>query len=228
MSNKKILVALTSHGTLGNTGKKTGWYLPEVAHPVEVFEKAGAQVHFVSPKGGAAPMVPEDPEDTLSKAFLADPRYRNAVERTLVASAVNPDEYDAIFFAGGHGTMWDFPEDEGLANLARRIYERGGVVAAVCHGPAALANLKLSNGDYLVKGHEVAAFTDEEERAMELENIVPFLLQKRLEERGARHTKAARFQPHVAVSGRLVTGQNPASAMPVAERMVEVLAQPAK
>src|SRR5688500_17692758 len=145
------------------------------------------------------------------------------LESTTKAEAVDPSHYSAVFFCGGHGTMWDFADDMHLQAIARSVYERGGVVAAVCHGPAALVNLRLSNGDYLVAGKEVAAFTNEEERAVKLAEVVPFLLADALEKRGAKHVPGPTWKPQVVTSERLVTGQNPASAKPCAEAVVAVL-----
>jgi putative intracellular protease/amidase len=131
--------------------------------------------------------------------------------------------YDGIFYVGGHGAMWDFPDDEGLARLGRDIYEGGGVVAAVCHGPAALVNLTLSDGTYLVEGKEIAAFTNAEEEEAGVAEVMPFLLQTALEERGAKHVAAANFTPQVSVSERLATGQNPASATALAQEVVRLM-----
>ncbi len=223
MQAKKVLIVLTSHDTLGNTGKETGFYLPEVTHPEAAFEQAGFSIDYVSPKGGKAPMIGVDLEDPLNQAFLENATKVSQVETTLTPAQIDPTKYDAIFYAGGHGTMWDFPENQELAAIASTIYEQGGVVGAVCHGPAGLANIKLSNGDYLVSGKTVAGFTNEEEAAVSLSEVVPFFLEEMLTDRGATHTKAANFQPHVVVSARLVTGQNPASAAGVGEQMVKLL-----
>ncbi|BAU11617.1 ThiJ/PfpI protein domain protein [Leptolyngbya sp. NIES-3755] len=220
--SKKILIVLTSHATLGNTGKETGFYLPEVSHPVAVFDRANFTIEYVSPKGGKAPMIGIDLTDPLNQAFVENPEKMAQVENTLRPEQVNPTEYDALFYAGGHGTMWDFPNTPELDRIAETIYDRGGVVGAVCHGPAGLVNLKL-NGKYLVDGKTVAAFTNEEEAAVELTEVVPFLLESTLIERGATVEKAANFQEKVVVSDRLVTGQNPASATGVAKAMVELL-----
>jgi putative intracellular protease/amidase len=220
--DKKILIVLTSHDDLGGTGK-TGFYVSETAYPWQVFTRAGYQVDLVSPQGGEPPQDGADRTDPVQKAFLDDAEMSRKLANTLNPEEVNPQDYAAIFYAGGHGTMWDFPDDTILADIARDIYESGGVVSAVCHGPAALVNLTLSDGTYLVAGKEVSAFTNEEESAVGLTSVVPFLLQSALEERGAKHVAGPNFQPQVAVSGRLVTGQNPASAGPVAERVVTVL-----
>jgi putative intracellular protease/amidase len=223
--SNKILIVLTSHGDLGGTGKKTGFYVSETAYPWRVFSQAGYQVDLVSPQGGEPPQDGADQSDPIQKAFLDDPEMSRKLTRTLRPEDVNPRDYAAIFYAGGHGTMWDFPDDTKLVGIARGIYEEGGVVSAVCHGPAALVNLTLSDGSYLVAGKEVSAFTNEEEAAVGLTGVVPFLLQSALEERGAKHVAGPNFQPQVAVAGRLVTGQNPASAGPVAEQVVAVLAK---
>lgn len=221
--SKQVLMVLTSHATLGSTGKETGFYLPEVSHPVEVFDRAGFTVEYVSPKGGSAPMTGVDLEDPLNKAFVENPEKMAQIQNTLDPTQIDPSQYDAIFYAGGHGTMWDFPDNEKLAAIAATIYEQGGVVGAVCHGPAGLVNVQLSNGDYLIAGKVVSGFTNEEEAAVELSEVVPFLLEDKLKERGATVEKADQFQPKVVVSDRLVTGQNPASAKGVAERMVDLL-----
>ncbi|MBD2772561.1 type 1 glutamine amidotransferase domain-containing protein [Iningainema tapete] len=221
----KVLVVLTSHDTLGDTGKETGFYLSEVSHPVAVFDQAGLTVKYVSPKGGKAPMTGIDLNDPLNKAFLDNPEKVAQVENTLCPQQINPVEYNAIFYAGGHGTVWDFPDNAELARIATAIYELGGVVGAVCHGPAALVNVKLSNGEYLVAGKTVSCFTNEEEAAVGLTDVVPFLLESKLIERGATVDKAPNFQAKVVVSDRLVTGQNPASATGVAQRIVELLEQ---
>ncbi|TAG51964.1 MAG: type 1 glutamine amidotransferase domain-containing protein [Oscillatoriales cyanobacterium] len=223
MTSQKVLIVLTSHDTLGDTGKETGFYLPEVTHPLDAFTKAGLMVDFVSPKGGKAPMVGIDLEDPLNKAFLDDSEQVSRVENTLNPAQIKPAEYAAIFYAGGHGTMWDFADNQELAEIAAAIYEAGGIVGAVCHGPAALVNIKLSDGTYLVANKTVAAFTNEEEAAVGLTDIVPFLLEAKLIERGANFTKVPNFQVCVVASDRLVTGQNPASAAGVGERMVELI-----
>jgi putative intracellular protease/amidase len=222
--SKKVLFALTSHDKLGETGRKTGFYVPEVAHPAAVFRSAGYEIAFVSVRGGAAPQDGINPDDTVVTEFLADPEVRRTLAGTPAVHEVEAEDFDVIFFAGGHGTMWDFPESAELARLAAGIYEAGGVVAAVCHGPAGLVNLKLSDGSYLVDGKQVSAFTDDEEAAVGLTEVVPFLLQSTLEERGAKFTKAANFAEHAVADSRLVTGQNPASAARVAELVVEEFA----
>lgn len=217
----RILIVVTSHDKLGDTGKKTGFYLSEVTHPHEVFVRAGYHVDFVSPQGGAAPMTARNLNDPVNKAFVEDNQLMTKIRMTLKPSDVNVKKYDAVFYAGGHGTMWDFPNNTELAEIASKVYERGGVIGAVCHGPSGLVNVKLSNGKYLVDGKVVSTFTNEEEG--DFTSVVPFLLETRLAERGAKITKVPNFQPHHAVSDRLVTGQNPASARLVAEAMVKLM-----
>ena len=220
---KKILFVVTSHDQLGNTGRKTGFYLPEVVHPYMVLSEKGFTIDIASPNGGKAPVDGIDQADDVSKAFLADKKYSKQIEETLKLDQLNAADYAAIFLAGGHGTMWDFPDNARLADLIKSIYESGGVVAAVCHGPSGLVNVKLSNGKYLVAGKKVSAFTNEEETETKLSNVVPFLLESKLEERGANFNKAKNWQPIVVVDGRLITGQNPASAKAVGIEMVRFL-----
>lgn len=222
---EKVLIVLTSHGELGRTRRKTGYFLAEVAHPYKVFADAGYAVDFVSPKGGEPPMEGADLGDPVQKDFLENQEIRIKLRNTLRPNQIDPRAYEAVFFAGGHGTMWDFPGNEGLKSIARTIYENEGVVSAVCHGPAAFVDLKLTNGRYLVESKTVSCFTDDEETQVELSDIVPFLLETRLAERGAKIVKAPPMQEMVAVSGRLVTGQNPVSSAGVAAKVVEELSR---
>ena len=218
---------ITNHEELGDTGKKTGYFLREVSYPYKAITETGYNIDFVSPKGGPTPMDPgsNDMDDEVNKAFTDDASIMNRLQNTMSPSEINPDNYDAIMYAGGHGTVWDFPDSKVLATIAVNIYEHGGVLGAICHGPAGLVNMKLKDGTYLVAGKRVASFTDEEERAIELENVVPFLLASKLEERGAIHTKTENFKPYVEVDGRLVTAQNPPSAKSMGEVMVKVLSE---
>ncbi|OFZ66084.1 MAG: hypothetical protein A2V79_03040 [Betaproteobacteria bacterium RBG_16_56_24] len=223
MTMKKILFVLTSHDRKGNTGQPTGFYLPEAAHPWAVLQADGFEIDFVSPKGGTPPMDGADSADPVSRRFLDSQEVVRKIGSTPTPDQVNASDYSAILFVGGHGTMWDFPDDQSLAKVATSIYEAGGVVGAVCHGPAALVNLKLSDGEYLVKGKQVAAFTDDEERAVNLDGVVPFLLATTLRQRGANHRPAPNWQANVVVDGRLVTGQNPASAEGVGQEIARLL-----
>ncbi|PIE78360.1 MAG: type 1 glutamine amidotransferase domain-containing protein [Candidatus Delongbacteria bacterium] len=218
---KKILFVVTSHDKKGNTGQKTGYYLGEVSHPWEVLHSAGYEIDFVSPKGGKAPVVGLDMDDPINKKFWNNAIYRNKVENTLKPSEVNPKDYVAIHYAGGHGTMWDFADNSEIAEIARQIYEDNGVVSAVCHGPAGLVNIKLSNGKYLIDGKKVNAFTNEEEISVKLDKVVPYLLESALIAHGAKFEKSDLWQKHVAVDERLVTGQNPQSARGVGEATLQ-------
>ncbi len=220
---KKILFVVTSHDQKGNTGEKTGYYLSEVSHPWEVLHSAGYEIDFVSPKGGTPPVDGFNLEDPTNKKFWEDETAKEKIEHSMKPSDVKPEEYAAIFFAGGHGTMWDLPTNTELANITTQIYENDGVVGAVCHGPAGLVNVKLSNGNYLVDGKKINAFINEEETAVKLENVVPFLLESQLIEHGAKFEKSGLWQPHVTVDERVVTGQNPQSAKSVGEAMLREL-----
>jgi putative intracellular protease/amidase len=226
LSKRRILVALTSHDKKGATGQPTGAYVPEIAHPYEVFERAGFEIDLVSTRGGRVPLDGLDQKDASVAAFLNDPRVEQQLRASPASTSIQAARYDAIFFAGGHGAMWDFPEAEAFTDAAAAIYERGGVVGAVCHGSAALLGVRLESGRPLVAGKRVSAFTNDEERAVGLEHVVPFLLQSRLEELGAVHEGAPNWQEKVVIDERLITGQNPASAAGVARAMVAVLAAP--
>ncbi len=221
---KRALIVVTNHDQKGSTGKKTGWYLSEVTHVYYPLISAGYQVDFASPKGGFAPLdeSSRDLDDPDNKRFIEDASLMKRMSSTLALSAIQPKDYRIIHFAGGHGTMWDFHNSEVLNQVAAAIYENGGIVSAVCHGPAALVNVKLSNGAYLVQGKTVSAFTNEEERAVGLDRVVPFLLQSKLEERGAIFQAAKNWQDQSIVSERLVTGQNPQSARSVGRKIVEL------
>jgi putative intracellular protease/amidase len=221
---KRILIALTSHDKKGiSGGEPTGAYLPEIAHPHGVFSRAGYAVDLVSTRGGRVPLDGLDAKDAVSTNFLDDPGVARQLRESQASSEIDPAGYAGIFFAGGHGAMWDFPDARAFSAAACAIYEAGGVVGAVCHGPAGLVNVRLSNGGYLLAGKTVSAFTNDEERAVKLDRVVPFLLESRLVERGARFEGAPNWQPKVVVSERLVTGQNPASAIGVAQAMLELL-----
>ncbi len=222
-SKPKILFVVTSHDTKGSTGEKTGYYLGEVSHPWEVLTEAGYEIDFVSPKGGNPPVDGFDLTDEVNKKFWEDKIYHQKITHTLKPSEVKPENYTAIFYAGGHGAMWDLPNDVAIAKLAAKIYENNGVVGAVCHGPAGLTNIKLSNGEYLVKGKKVNGFSNEEEEIVKLTNIVPFLLEDKLTELGGIYEKSEPWQNHVTVDGRLITGQNPQSAKAVGEAMRDAL-----
>jgi len=220
---KPVLMVMTSHAKLGDTGKTTGFYLGELTHPLEVFEKAGLPVELASINGGEPPVDGLELEDAVNARYWNDKAFREKLSQTKKLSDLDPSNYAAVFFVGGHGTMWDFPDDAAVQRFARELFEAGSPVGAVCHGPAALVNVKLSDGTYLVAGKEVSCFTNNEEEKVGLTKVVPFLLATKFEERGAKHLPAADFAKQVVASGKLVTGQNPASAAGVADKMVELL-----
>lgn len=224
--SKKALIVVTSHDRLGDTGRQTGYYLPEVTHPYYALAAAGVEVDVASPRGGVAPMdeSSRDLADPANARFLDTPADRAKLEATRALADVDPGDYQAILFAGGHGTMWDFRGDADVQRLAAALYEGGGVVAAVCHGPAALVDVQLRSGEPLVAGKRVTGFSNAEEAAVELSDVVPFLLETALIERGGRYEKADLWQEKVVADGRLVTGQNPASAAAVGRAVAELLA----
>lgn len=221
--SKKILFVVTSHNKKGNTGIPTGFYLSEVSHTWNVLHKAGYEIDFVSTKGGKAPMDGFNLDDEINKAFWDNKVYRNKVENTKKPSEVNAEDYSTIFFAGGHGAMWDLPDNIEIADIAASIYENGGIVSSVCHGGAGLVNIKLSNGKYLVDGKKVNSFTNEEEIAINFDKTVPFLLETKLIERGTIFEKSDLWQKHVTADQRIITGQNPASAKAVGEAILTEL-----
>ncbi|WP_251040543.1 type 1 glutamine amidotransferase domain-containing protein [Chryseobacterium sp. ISL-6] len=220
---KKILFVVTSHDKKGDTGENTGYYLGEVSHPWEVLHHAGYDIDFVSPKGGTPPVDGFDLKDPVNKEFWENKEYKNKIDHSLTPSQVKPNEYSAIFYAGGHGAMWDFADNTELASIASKIYENGGIVAGVCHGPAGLVNIKLNDGKYLVDGKKINAFTNEEEAEVKLTNVVPFLLEEQLKARGAKFEKSGLWQTHVVTDQRVITGQNPQSAKAVGEAILKEL-----
>lgn len=221
----KVLIVVTSHGQLGNTGKATGYYLPEVSHPYAKLQELGYSIDIASPKGGKAPMdeSSRDLKDPVNKKLLGNKEFVAKLENTLALKNIRAQDYGAILFAGGHGTMWDFVSTPEINSLSQKIYEAGGVVAAVCHGPAALVNIKLGNGDYLIAGKSLTGFSNAEEEAAKLTQVMPFLLEDELKKRGAKFTAKPLWQSNVVTDGRLVTGQNPASAAGVAEAVAKLL-----
>lgn len=220
---KPVLIVLTSHGVKGSTGEPTGFYLGEVTHPMAVLEAAGITVELASIQGGEPPVDGLDLKDETNARYWNDSKFRDAIRSTPTLASVDPQRYSAILFAGGHGAAWDFPDSPAVQQQARAVWEQGGIVAAVCHGPTALVNVKLSDGSYLVAGRNVAAFTDDEERAVKLDTVVPFLLATTLTQRGAIHHPAPNWTAKVVVDGRLVTGQNPQSAHGVGEAVRDLV-----
>lgn len=222
---EKVLIVLTSHTELGDTGKTTGFWLPELTHPYYDFVEAGYAVDIASISGGSAPVDPKSftEHDEFNEVFLNDAELMSRVIRSLPLASINPNEYRAVMFAGGSGPMWDFPGNKHISRISARIYENDGIVSAVCHGNAALVDLRLTNGALLVSERRIAAFTNEEEASLGTTEIVPFLLQDKLTERGALHVYGKAWEENVIVDGRLVTGQNPASAKKAAQEVIALL-----
>jgi putative intracellular protease/amidase len=215
MSNR-VLFIVTSHARLGSTNQLTGLYLPELAHPCEVFYQLGYQISVASPDGGDAPIDPKSLSDDLAE-------YVSLTQGTLPLRQIDPANYDVFFVVGGHGTVWDLPNNAELQRILPTAYAQGKVIAAVCHGPAAFVNLKTDRGEYLLQGKRVTGFTNAEEEAVKLTNVVPFLLEDALKRAGGNYVGKPNWQANVVVDERLVTGQNPASAREVAEAIVKVL-----
>lgn len=228
-SQERILFITTSWSQLGDTGEKTGFHFEELSTPYYEFRDAGFDVEIASIKGGQPPHDPSSlPDDEGKrpesvKRFLNDDEAMRKLRDTKSIESVDAGRYEAIYLPGGHGTMWDFATDRRLGDLIASAWEDGKVIGAVCHGPAALVEATLSNGEPLVKGKRVNSFTNAEERAVEKQDIVPFLLESRLKELGATFEGGERFETQVVSDERLVTGQNPASAKGVARRMIDAL-----
>ncbi|OKY27082.1 hypothetical protein BI291_10610 [Thalassotalea sp. PP2-459] len=226
-SNKKdrILIVLTSHSTLGDSDKKTGFWLPELTHPYYEFKKAGFIVDIASIEGGMAPLDAKalDEPDEYHQHFFKDAELMAKVITTTPLSEIEPNDYNAVFYSGGSGPMWDFVDNKDINRISSAIYENNGIVSAVCHGTAALVNITLSDGTFLVKDKEIAAFTKEEEIDINQLDLIPFLLGDKLEQRGAIHIPGKAWQENVVLAGRVMTGQNPASAKKLAQEIIKYL-----
>lgn len=222
----KILVVLTSHDQLGDTGEKTGFWLEELAAPYYVLKDAGAAITLASPRGGRPPLDPKSdlPENLTdaTKRFRADNAAQAQLADTKRLADVSADDFDAIFYPGGHGPLWDMPENATSIALIEAFVKANKPVGAVCHAPAALVNVRGTDGAYLVKSKRVTGFTNAEENAAGLTAVVPFLLEDRLKERGGIYSSGANWSPYVQVDGKLVTGQNPASSGPAAEELLKL------
>lgn len=218
----KILFVVTSHGELGDSGKQTGYWLSEVTHPWSVLGEK-YEIDVVTPQGGRPPVDGFDLSDPINRKFWDDPKWQERMSTTMSPDQVTPSDYKAVFFAGGHGAMWDFPDNKRLAEIASEIYENGGFVAAVCHGPAGLLNVKLNDGSYLIDGKRLDSFTNEEEYLNGTAKIVPFLLQSQLEERGCIYDTMKPWSDHVVRDGHLITGQNPQSALSLGHELLKAL-----
>ncbi|HEX6668136.1 MAG TPA: type 1 glutamine amidotransferase domain-containing protein [Gemmatimonadales bacterium] len=224
----RILMVLTSHDRLGDTGRKTGFWLEEFAAPYYVLRDAGAEITLASPKGGQPPVDPKSDEPgaetAAMKRFRSDADAQRALANTVKLSTVSADDFDAVFYPGGHGPLWDLAEDRSSIGLIERFYGTGKPVGAVCHGPAVLRRAKAPDGTPLVKGKRVTGFANSEEEAVGLTNVVPFLVEDELKAAGGRYSKGADWASHTAVDGNLVTGQNPASSEATAKALLEALA----
>lgn len=226
----RVLIVLTSHDRLGDTGRQTGFYFDEMAAPYWALRDAGHEVTLASIQGGEAPHDPtslaDDPAERPAPVtrFLDDSFAMSALSSTIALDDIDPTDWDAIFVPGGHGTMWDVASSETLAKAVSTVYAAGGVVGAVCHGPAGLVGATKEDGQPLVAGLKVATFTNNEEEAAGLTQVMPFLLETRLRDLGADIQAAPDWQSNAVRDGRLVTGQNPASAPAVGALLVEALA----
>lgn len=224
----KIVMVLTSHDQLGNTGRKTGFWLEEFAAPYFVFRDAGVDLTLASPNGGQPPVDPKSdlPENqTASMArFKKDERAQKELSQTVKLADVKAEDFDTVFYVGGHGPMWDLAESPISIALIESFYNSGKPVALVCHSPGVLRHVKYQ-GEPLVKGKRVTGFTNGEEEAVQLTKVVPFLVEDELMRLGAIFEKLRNWQPHFVVDGRLVTGQNPASSTTAAQALLKLMAQ---
>jgi putative intracellular protease/amidase len=227
---KPVLCVVTSNNVKGSTGIPTGFWLSELTHVLEQLEKSGVPYELASVKGGEPPVDKDslDMSDPINEHYLNDAEFQHQLKNTIKIDDADASGYSAVFFAGGHGTMWDFADSEGIQRVTKEIYENGGVVSAVCHGPAALVNVTLSDDTYLVDGKKLAAFTNDEEAEVQATDIVPFLLETALINHGALHHAASNWTKNVIADGRLITGQNPASAAGVGEELAKQLTNNSK
>ena len=223
----KILMVLTSHSELGNTGKKTGFWIEEFAAPYYIFADAGAEITIASPKGGQPPIDPSsDTPDNQTPAtirFKADENLQKILNETLLLSTLAADDYDAIFYPGGHGPLWDLTNDTDSIKLIENFWSAKKPVVAVCHAPSVLLNVNDDADEPLVKGKKVTGFTNSEEEAVELTEVVPFLLEDELIAKGGIYSKKEDWASYVVTDGMLITGQNPASSEAAAVALVEML-----
>ena len=223
----KILMVLTSHDQLGNTGKKTGFWLEELAAPYFAFRDAGAELTLASPKGGQAPLDPKSNEPGFqtddTRRFEQDPTATHALANTAKLSEIDQADYDSVFFPGGHGPLWDLTNDRHALSLIEDMLSAKKPVALVCHAPGILTNVKAPNGEPIAKGRAVTGFTDSEEAAMQLVDVVPYLLEDLLKDQGAKFSATANWGVHVVQDGLLITGQNPASSKQAARTLLDAL-----
>jgi putative intracellular protease/amidase len=223
----KILVVLTSHGELGDTGKKTGFWVEEFAAPYYELVDAGAEITLASPKGGKPPIDPSsqlpEAQTKFTHRFDKDEPLKQKLAHTLKLSDVKASDFNAVFYPGGHGPMWDLVKDANSIALLEAFQQQGKPMALVCHAPCALLNVKLPSGDPLIKGKNVTGFSDTEEAAVKLTKVVPFLLEDELKKAGAHYSKGPDWGVYVQTDGLLITGQNPASSAAAAKALLELL-----
>ena len=227
MIAKKILMVLTSHADLGDTGNKTGFWVEEFATPFYAFKDAGIELTLATPKGGQAPIDPTselaDFQTPATERFNADDVSQQLIANTAILAQINPQDFDAVFFPGGHGPLWDLTDNNDSIALIEHFLAANKPVAAVCHATAALLNVKDSSGEYAIKGKAISGFTNSEEEAVQLTNIVPFLLEDELIKRGGDYQKGEDWSAFAVQDGLIITGQNPASSELVAQKLLKHL-----
>jgi len=223
----KVLIVLTSHSELGKTGKKTGFWIEEFAAPYYVLADAGAEITLASPKGGQPPIDPKsdepDAQTDATKRFKADAGLKEKLSQTVKLTEINEIDFDAVFYPGGHGPLWDLANDEKSINLIQDFLNADKPVALVCHAPGALIKVKRADGEPLVKGKEVTGFSNSEEDTVQLTDVVPFLLEDEIKKLGGKYTKGPDWGSYVKKDGLLVTGQNPASSEEAAKVLLVLL-----
>jgi putative intracellular protease/amidase len=223
----KVLIVLTSHSELGNTGHKTGFWIEEFAAPYYTLRDAGAEITLASPKGGQPPIDPKSAEPSnqteATKRFDEDKDLQQLLANTKKLSEVSADDFDAVFYPGGHGPLWDLTNDTNSINLIKAFWSSKKPVAVVCHAPAVLLNVDDENGDPIVRGRKVTGFTNTEEDAVQLTDVVPFLLEDELKNKGGIYSKKEDWASYVVKDGLLITGQNPASSEAAAEELLKLL-----
>ena len=228
----RILMVLTSHDQLGNTGRKTGFWLEELAAPYYVFKDAGTEITLASPKGGRPPLDPKSNEPEfrtdLTRRFEKDAAAEAQLDKTLRLDSVRQEDFDTVFYPGGHGPMWDLAEDKHSIKLIESFLAAGKPIGIVCHSPGVLRHVKAPEGKPLVQGKEVTGFTNGEEADVGLTKVVPFLVEDEMLKLGAVFSKVANWGVHVVTDGLLITGQNPHSSGPAAETLLAKLKQMAK
>ncbi|MDJ1132899.1 type 1 glutamine amidotransferase domain-containing protein [Streptomyces iconiensis] len=228
----KVLIVLTSHDQLGNTGRKTGFWLEELAAPYYRFKDAGAEIVLASPGGGRAPLDPKSNEPSFqtdeTRRFEADPEATAELARTVRLDSLSTDDFDTVFYSGGHGPLWDLAEDRASIRLIETTLRAGKPLALVCHAPGVLRHATDPDGAPLVRGRKVTGFTNSEEAAVGLTEVVPFLVEDELKRLGGDYSKAGDWQPYVLTDGLLITGQNPASSGHAADALLTLVTEAGK